>query len=165
MLREASPSAASDAGALFTIAICSMWPTVLNTAVGVRAVPQDYLNVAPRAQTLPWKTLFKVLIPATLPTCSPASDSASASLAGHRRRRNAHRPPGVGGFLWQEYNASSTSTSSSASSPSASSASVLDRLMSLIESRFKTGRTSPNTSRWSNSATPHTSCPRNSPAA
>src|SRR3989440_5552875 len=30
--------------ALFTIAICAMWPTVLNTAVGVRAVPQDYLN-------------------------------------------------------------------------------------------------------------------------
>jgi nitrate/nitrite transport system permease protein len=36
----------SDAAALFTIAICAMWPTVLNTAVGVRAVPQDYLNVA-----------------------------------------------------------------------------------------------------------------------
>src|SRR5947208_4031494 len=37
---------ASELGALFTIAICAMWPTVLNTAVGVRAVPQDYLNVA-----------------------------------------------------------------------------------------------------------------------
>ena len=36
---------AGTLGALFTIAICSMWPTVLNTAVGVRAVPQDYLNV------------------------------------------------------------------------------------------------------------------------
>ena len=30
----------------FTIAMCSMWPTVLNTALGVRSVPQDYLNVA-----------------------------------------------------------------------------------------------------------------------
>src|SRR5882672_7582309 len=37
---------ASEMGALFTIAVCSMWPTVLNTAVGVRAIPQDYLNVA-----------------------------------------------------------------------------------------------------------------------
>ncbi|HUR57067.1 MAG TPA: ABC transporter permease subunit, partial [Opitutaceae bacterium] len=36
---------AGTLGALFTIAICSMWPTVLNTAVGVRAVPQEYLNV------------------------------------------------------------------------------------------------------------------------
>ena len=32
---------ASDLAAIFTIAVCSMWPTVLNTAVGVRAVPQD----------------------------------------------------------------------------------------------------------------------------
>ncbi|MET0262374.1 MAG: hypothetical protein ABW223_05710 [Rariglobus sp.] len=32
---------ALENGALFTIAICSMWPTVLNTAVGVRAIPQD----------------------------------------------------------------------------------------------------------------------------
>jgi hypothetical protein len=31
---------------IFTIALCSMWPTVLNTAMGVRAIPQDYMNVA-----------------------------------------------------------------------------------------------------------------------
>jgi nitrate/nitrite transport system permease protein len=36
----------SKPAALFTIAICAMWPTVLNTAMGVRAIPQDYLNVA-----------------------------------------------------------------------------------------------------------------------
>ena len=35
----------SEPAALFTIAICAMWPTVLNTAVGVRSIPQDYLNV------------------------------------------------------------------------------------------------------------------------
>ena len=54
-------------GALFTIAICAMWPTVLNTAVGVRAIPQDYLNVAKVLKLSRTKTLFKVLIPATLP--------------------------------------------------------------------------------------------------
>ena len=37
---------ASELGALFTIAICSMWPTVLNTAMGVRSVPREYLDVA-----------------------------------------------------------------------------------------------------------------------
>src|SRR4051812_18747018 len=36
----------SEFAALFTIAVCAMWPTVLNTAVGVRSIPQDYLNVA-----------------------------------------------------------------------------------------------------------------------
>src|SRR6187401_3705066 len=58
---------ASELGALFTIAICAMWPTVLNTAVGVRAIPQDYLNVARMLKLSRSKTLFKVLIPATLP--------------------------------------------------------------------------------------------------
>src|SRR5207237_6089773 len=58
---------ASELGALFTIAICSMWPTVLNTAVGVRSIPQDYLNVAKVLKLSRSKTLFKVLIPATLP--------------------------------------------------------------------------------------------------
>ena len=58
---------ASDAAALFTIAICAMWPTVMNTAVGVRAVPKDYLNVAKVLKLSRTKTLFKVLLPATLP--------------------------------------------------------------------------------------------------
>ena len=47
----------STYAALFTIAVCSMWPTVLNTAVGVRAIPQDYLNVAKVLQLSPTKRL------------------------------------------------------------------------------------------------------------
>src|SRR6266516_628623 len=58
---------ASELGALFTIAVCAMWPTVLNTAVGVRSIPQDYLNVARVLKLSPAKRLFKILIPATLP--------------------------------------------------------------------------------------------------
>src|SRR5688572_31706280 len=36
----------SEPAALFAIAVCSMWPTVINTMMGVRAIPQDYWNVA-----------------------------------------------------------------------------------------------------------------------
>ena len=36
----------SEPAVLFAIAICSMWPTVINGAAGVRAIPQDYWNVA-----------------------------------------------------------------------------------------------------------------------
>src|SRR5215813_4320941 len=36
----------SEPAALFTIALCSMWPTVVNTMHGVRSIPQDYHNVA-----------------------------------------------------------------------------------------------------------------------
>lgn len=52
---------------IFTIAMCSLWPTILNTAVGVRAIPQDYLNVAKVLQLSPWKTFTQILLPATLP--------------------------------------------------------------------------------------------------
>ena len=96
---------ASELGALFTIAICSMWPTVLNTAVGVRAIPQDYLNVAKVLKLSRSKTLFKVLIPASLPYMFTGFRLslgiawlvivAAEMLTGR---------PGVGGFLWQEYN-------------------------------------------------------------
>src|SRR6266487_5474603 len=54
---------ASELGALFTIGLCAMWPTVLNTAAGVRAVPQDYLNVAKVLKLSRTKTLFKILLP------------------------------------------------------------------------------------------------------
>src|SRR4051812_37288373 len=95
---------------LFTIAMCSMWPTVLNTALGVRSIPQDYLNVAKVLQLSRTKTLFKVLLPAALPYMFTGFRLslgiawlvivAVEMLTGR---------PGVGGFLWQEYNAGSYS--------------------------------------------------------
>ena len=52
---------------IFTIAMCSIWPTILNTAVGVRAIPQDYLNVAKVLKLSPLKLFSKILLPATMP--------------------------------------------------------------------------------------------------
>ncbi len=58
----------SEPAALFTIALCSMWPKVINTMHGVRSIPQDYLNVATVLRLSPWKKSFtKILIPAALP--------------------------------------------------------------------------------------------------
>src|SRR5262245_52065479 len=57
----------SEPSALFTIAVCSMWPTVLNTAIGVRNVPQDYLNVGKVMKLTGRQTLSKILLPASLP--------------------------------------------------------------------------------------------------
>src|SRR6266542_6659718 len=97
---------ASELAALFTIAICAMWPTVLNTAVGVRAIPQDYLNVAKVLKLSRTKTLFKVLIPATLPYIFTgfrlSLGIAWLVIVAAEMLTGA---PGVGGFLWQEYNA------------------------------------------------------------
>src|SRR3970282_2216457 len=51
----------------FTIAMCSMWPTVLNTALGVRSIPQDYINVTRVLQLSRSRALVKVYLPAALP--------------------------------------------------------------------------------------------------
>lgn len=130
---------AGTLGALFTIAICSMWPTVLNTAVGVRAVPQDYLNVGRVLKLSRWKTLTKILIPATLPYMFTGFRLslgiawlvivAAEMLTGR---------PGVGGFLWQEYNALIYEHIILSIITIGLVGFVLDRLMSLLEGRFKT---------------------------
>jgi nitrate/nitrite transport system permease protein len=52
---------------VMTIAICSLWPTALNTAVGVRAIPQDYHNVARVLRLSRMRTFFKILLPASMP--------------------------------------------------------------------------------------------------
>jgi nitrate/nitrite transport system permease protein len=52
---------------IFTIAMCSIWPTILNTAVGVRAIPHDYLNVAKVLRLSPLKLFWRILLPATIP--------------------------------------------------------------------------------------------------
>ena len=129
---------AAELGALFTIAICSMWPTVLNTAVGVRAIPQDYLNVGRVLKLSRGKTLFKILIPATLPYMFTGFRLslgiawlvivAAEMLTGR---------PGVGGFLWQEYNALNYSHIILCILTIGIVGFALDRLMSLVEQRFK----------------------------
>ncbi len=57
----------ANPAAIWTIFICSIWPMVINTAVGVQRVPQDYLNVARVLNLSEWKVLTKILFPAVLP--------------------------------------------------------------------------------------------------
>ena len=57
----------ADPAATWTIFICSIWPMIINTAVGVQRVPQDYLNVARVLALSEWKIVTKSLFPAVLP--------------------------------------------------------------------------------------------------
>ncbi len=57
--------------ALFTsagvVTLCSLWPTLVNTAVGVASIDKDHLNVA-KALKLGWlKRIWKIILPASLP--------------------------------------------------------------------------------------------------
>ncbi len=58
---------AANPAAIWTIFICSIWPMVVNTAVGVQRVPQDYLNVARVLNLSEWKVITRILFPAVLP--------------------------------------------------------------------------------------------------
>jgi nitrate/nitrite transport system permease protein len=77
LLRPVSPLAwlpigllvfkAANPAAIWTIFICSIWPMIINTAVGVQRVPSDYLNVARVLNLSEWKVITQILFPAVLP--------------------------------------------------------------------------------------------------
>jgi nitrate/nitrite transport system permease protein len=77
MLKPVSPLAwlpiglllfkAANPAAIYVIFICSLWPMIVNTAVGVRQIPQDYLNVARVLNLSEWKVFTKILFPAVRP--------------------------------------------------------------------------------------------------
>ena len=129
----------SEPAALFTIALCSMWPTVINTMHGVQSIPQDYLNVAKVLRLSRWKEFTKVLVPATLPYMFTGFRLslglawlvivAAEMLTG---------TPGVGGFLWQEYNSLIYAHILLAILTIGVVGFVLDRLMGLAEARLRT---------------------------
>ncbi|HEY8608849.1 MAG TPA: nitrate ABC transporter permease [Noviherbaspirillum sp.] len=58
---------AANPAAIWAIFICSIWPMIINTAVGVQRVPQDYMNVARVLNLSEWKILTRILFPSVLP--------------------------------------------------------------------------------------------------
>jgi nitrate/nitrite transport system permease protein len=129
----------SEPAALFAIAVCSMWPTVLNTMAGVRAIPQDYWNVAKVLRLSRTTTFLKIVVPATLPYVFTGFRLslgiawlvivASEMLTG---------TPGVGGFLWQEYNSLVYAHILLAIVTIGVIGFLLDRLMGMAEARLRT---------------------------
>jgi nitrate/nitrite transport system permease protein len=57
----------ANGAAIWTIFISSIWPMLINTAMGVRQVPQDYMNVAKVLNLSEWRVFSKILFPAVLP--------------------------------------------------------------------------------------------------
>jgi nitrate/nitrite transport system permease protein len=130
----------SEPAAIFTIALCAMWPTVINTAAGVRSISQDYLNVGRVLKLSRWKMLTKIIVPATVPYVFTGYRLslglawlvivAAEMLTG---------TPGVGGFLWQEYNSLVYSHIILSVITIGAIGLFLDRLMGLVEARVKAG--------------------------
>ena len=128
----------SEPAAVFTIALCAMWPTVINTAVGVRSISPEYLNVGRVLKLSRAKMLKKIIVPAALPYVFTGFRLslglawlvivASEMLTG---------APGVGGFLWQEYNSLVYSHIILSIISIGVIGFGLDRCMGVVERRFK----------------------------
>lgn len=57
----------ADPSAIFVIFITSLWPTIINTALGVSSVSKDYLDVARVLEMPYWRRITKIILPASLP--------------------------------------------------------------------------------------------------
>ncbi len=87
-----------------TVSLCSLWATLINTALGVASVNTDYINVAKVLQLSPLKKTFKVLLPATLPLIFTGLRISlgvgwMVLIASEMLAQN----PGLGKFIWDEF--------------------------------------------------------------
>jgi nitrate/nitrite transport system permease protein len=87
-----------------TVTMCSLWPTLVNTTLGVASVDKDYLNVA-RVLKLSWhQRLFKIILPASLPLMFAGMRISlgvgwMVLIAADMLAQN----PGLGKFVWDEF--------------------------------------------------------------
>ncbi|MBU0913369.1 MAG: ABC transporter permease [Gammaproteobacteria bacterium] len=96
-----------------TVMLCSLWPTLLNTAVGVSQVPQDLLNVSKVLRLSWWRHLRIIVLPSAVPMIFTGLRLSlgiawMVLIAAEMLAQN----PGLGKFVWDEFqNGSSNSLS------------------------------------------------------
>lgn len=92
-----------------TVALCSLWPTLVNTALGVGSVERDHWNVA-RVLQLPWHvTIAKIVLPSALPWIFSGLRLSlgvgwMVLIAAEMLAQN----PGLGKFVWDNFQSGSS---------------------------------------------------------
>jgi nitrate/nitrite transport system permease protein len=87
-----------------TVTLCSLWPTVINTSLGVASIDRDLINVA-RTLQLDWRTrLFKLVLPSSLPLIFTGLRLSlgvgwMVLIAAEMLAQN----PGLGKFVWDQF--------------------------------------------------------------
>lgn len=91
--------------AIWAIFICSIWPIIINTADGVRQVPQDYLNVARVLNLSEWKVFRSILLPSALPhVLTGIRLSIGTAWLVIVAAEMLTGGTGIGFWLWDEWN-------------------------------------------------------------
>jgi nitrate/nitrite transport system permease protein len=97
----------------FTVALCCLWPTVINTTVGVTSVDRDLVNVSRVIRLAPLRHVQKIVLPSAVPHIFTGLRLSLATgwmvlIAAEMLAQN----PGLGKFIWDEFqNGSSDSLS------------------------------------------------------
>ena len=96
---------------LITVSLCCLWPTLLNTAVGVSTISTDLNNVS-KVLRLPWLThVIKIVIPSAFPMIFTGLRLSlgiawMVLIAAEMLAQN----PGLGKFVWDEFQNGSSSS-------------------------------------------------------
>ncbi|MEB3194234.1 MAG: nitrate ABC transporter permease [Cyanobacteriota bacterium] len=103
----------ANTSAIFVIFITAIWPIIINTAVGIREIPQDYTNVARVLRLRKGEYIRNIVIPATVPYVFTGLRIAVglawlAIVAAEMLKADG----GIGYFIWDAYNAGGDSSSS-----------------------------------------------------
>ena len=99
--RDGHPSA------IFVIFITSVWPVIINTAVGVRNIPQDYRNVAQILQLNPAEFFARIMIPAAAPYIfTGLKIGVGLSWLAIVAAEMLTGGVGIGFFIWDAWNSS-----------------------------------------------------------
>lgn len=123
-----------------TVTLCSLWPTLINTSLGVASIDEDLLNVSKVLQLPTWKTITKLVLPSSLPFIFTGLRLSlgvgwMVLIAAEMLAQN----PGLGKFVWDEFqNGSSQSLARIivAVLTIGLIGSMLDRLMAALQQAF-----------------------------
>jgi len=103
----------ADSAAIFVIFITAVWPIVINTAVGIQEIPQDYTNVARVLRLRKRSYLTDILMPATAPyVFTGLRISVGLAWLAIVAAEMLKADGGIGFFIWDAYNAGGDSSTS-----------------------------------------------------
>lgn len=87
-----------------SVGLCSMWATLVNTAMGVSSVDKDYINVAKVLKLGTFQKVFKVILPSALPLIfTGLRITLSVSWMVLIAIELLAQSPGLGSFVWEEF--------------------------------------------------------------
>lgn len=97
----------SGPSAIFVIFITAIWPVIINTAVGVRNIPQDYRNVARVLQLNQFEFFTRIMVPAAAPYIfSGLRIGVGLSWLAIVAAEMLTGGVGIGFFIWDAWNSS-----------------------------------------------------------